>query len=68
MIILYLIFLPSDFFYIVFVTFVDMVSVIFVGTIFDKFVDELSVAFITSLHTLTKVSAILFKYLLGFQP
>ena len=40
-----------------------MVSVIFVDIVFATFVDTLSVVIITSSHTITKVPAMLYKYL-----
>ena len=40
----------------------DTVFVIFVGIIFVTFVGTLSLAFIISLHIITEVSAIFFKY------
>ena len=56
------------------VTFADIVFVIFVGIVIVTFAGTLSMAFIVSSHTLTKVSAILFKcllfsqiHMLGFQ-
>ena len=59
--------MPSEFLGIVHVTFVDAEFVIFVGIAFVSVANTLSVAFIISLHTLTKVSEILFKYL-PFSP
>ena len=55
--------MPSEFVGIVQVTFVDVGFVIFVGIAFVSVANTLSVAFIILLHTLTKVSGILFKYL-----
>ena len=46
-----------------YVTFVDIAFATLVGIIFLTFVDKLSVAFINSSHTITELSAILFKYL-----
>ena len=72
--ILYLTFLSSEFIEIVLMTFANIVFAIFFSIVFVTFVDTLSVAFIISLHTLTKVSALLFKslplsqiHVLGFQ-
>ena len=46
-----------------YVTFVDIAFATLVGIIFLTFVDKLSVAFINSSHTITELSAIVFKYL-----
>ena len=53
------------------VTFVDIVFVIFVGTVFVEvfvtFVDTLSTTFIISSHAITESSRVLSKYLLYSQ-
>ena len=49
------------------VTFVDVVFVKFVEIVFVTFVDTLSAAFTILSKALTKVSVILFKYLLFLQ-
>ena len=46
----------------VLVTFVDIIFVIFFGMVFVTFIYMLSVAFTISLHTITRASAICFKY------
>ena len=52
-------------------TFVDIVFVIFVGTVFVEvfvtFVDTLSTTFIISSHAITELSRVLSKYLLYSQ-